>query len=77
MPQTGCYWDPWYGQICGTFQSTRSTDAFTYDLGLGVRWDLSTGYSLRLVYEKAWYDVENAEDAPDFDKFKLGIVFVY
>ncbi len=77
LPQTGCYWDPWYGQICGTFQSTRSTDAFVYDLGLGLRWDLSTGYSLRLAYEKTWYDVENADSAPDFDKFKLGIVFVY
>ena len=77
LPQTGCWWDPWYGQVCGSFQSTRSTDAFTYDFGLGVRWDLSTGYSLRLAYEKAWYDVDNAPSAPDFDKFKLGIVFVY
>jgi len=77
LPQTGCWWDPWYGQVCGTFQSTRSTDAFVYDIGVGVRWDLSTGYSLRLAYEKTWYDIENAESAPDFDKFKLGIVFVY
>jgi opacity protein-like surface antigen len=77
LPQTGCWWDPWWGQVCGTYQSTRSTDAFTYDVGLGVRWDLSTGYSLRFAYEKHWFDVDNAPDAPDFDKFKLGIVFVY
>ena len=76
LPQTGCWWDPWYGQICTTYQNTRSTDAFTYGVGVGVRWDLSTGYSLRLGYEKQWYDVDNA-GSPDFDRFKLGIVFVY
>jgi opacity protein-like surface antigen len=74
-PQTGCWWDPWWGYICDTFQSTRSTDAFTYDLGLGLRWDLSTGYSMRLAYEKHWYDGDS--DTVDFDRFKLGIVFVY
>jgi len=76
LPQTGCWWDPWWGQVCGTYQSTRSTDAFTYGVGLGLRWDLNTGYSMRFAYEKQWYDVENA-DTPDFDRFKLGIVFVY
>jgi len=75
LPQTGCWWDPWYGQVCSTFQSTRSTDAFTYDVGVGLRWDLSTGYSLRGLYEKHWYDGESG--SPDFDRFKLGIVFAY
>ncbi|MES1262794.1 MAG: outer membrane beta-barrel protein, partial [Peristeroidobacter soli] len=74
-PQTGCWWDPWWGYICDTFQSTHSTDAFTYDLGLGVRWDLSTGYSMRLGYEKHWYDADKG--SPDFDRFRLGIVFRY
>ena len=76
-PQTGCWWDPWWGYVCDTYQSTRSTDAFTYDVGLGMRWDTSNGYSFRLAYEKHWYDLENADSAPDFDRFKLGIVFVY
>ena len=74
-PQTGCWWDPWWGYICDTFQSTKSTDAFTYDVGLGVRWDVSPGYSLRLAYEKHWYDADL--DTVDFDRFKLGIAFVY
>ena len=37
-----------------------------------MRWDLSTGYSMRLAYEKHWYDLDNA--SPDFDQFKLGFV---
>jgi opacity protein-like surface antigen len=74
-PTTGCWWDPWYGYICTTVQDTHSTDSFTYNAGLGVRWDLSTGYSMRLSYEKHWYDLDNA--SPDFDQFKLGFVMRY
>jgi opacity protein-like surface antigen len=74
-PQTGCWWDPWYGYICTTVQDTHSTDALTYTAGLGVRWDLSTGYSMRLSYEKQWYDLDNS--SPDFDVFRLGFIMRY
>lgn len=74
-PETGCWWDPWYGYICTTVQDTKTTDALNYNVGLGLRWDLSTGYSLRLGYEKQWYDVDNG--SPDFDLFRLGFVMRY
>lgn len=74
-PQGVCWWDPWYGEICTVYQSTRTTEEFTYNAGLGVRWDLSTGYSMRLSYEKHWYDMDNA--SLDFDQFKLGFVMRY
>ena len=38
--------DPWYGQICGTWQSTRSVDEFIYGAGVGVRWDASDTLSV-------------------------------
>lgn len=75
--EVGCWWDPWYGQICVPVQDTRSTDAFTYQLGAGVRWDASRGLSMRLGYEKHWYDFDKASSTPDFDQFKLGVVFRY
>ncbi len=74
-PQVGCWWDPWYGQICTTYQSTATTEEFTYNAGLGLRWDLSNGYSWRLAYEKHWYDLDNA--SPDFDQFKIGFAMRY
>ena len=74
-PQVGCWWDPWYGEVCTTYQSTATTESFTYNAGLGVRWDMSTGNSMRLSYEKHWYDLDNA--SPDFDQFKLGFVMRY
>ena len=75
--QVGCWWDPWYGQICTPYQSTKSVDDFVYQLGAGVRWDVSPGYSLRLAYEKHWFDYGNATSTPDFDQFKLSFVMRY
>jgi opacity protein-like surface antigen len=72
-PQTSCWWDPWYGYWCGTFQSTRSIDELTYNAGLGARWDVGDTITLRLAYEKHWIDVESASSTPDFDQLKFGV----
>lgn len=76
-PQTACWWDPWWGHVCDTFQSTRNVEEFTYQAGVGLRWDLSPGYTMRLAYEKHWLDLSEATSTPSFDQFKLGIVFRY
>jgi hypothetical protein len=76
-PQTACWWDPWWGYVCDTFQSTRNVEEFTYQAGVGVRWDVSPGYTMRFAYEKHWLDLGEATTTPNFDQFKLGIVFRY
>jgi opacity protein-like surface antigen len=75
--QIGCWWDPWYGQICTPYQSTKSVDDFIYGVGVGVRWNFTPGYVLRFAYEKHWWDVSNASSTPDFDQLRLGISFRY
>jgi opacity protein-like surface antigen len=76
-PQTTCWWDPWWGYYCGTFQSTRSIDELTYDLGVGVRWDLSSTMTLRFGYTKHWLDIGEATSTPGFDQIRLGIAARY
>lgn len=76
-PQSVCWWDPWWGYVCGTFQSTRSVDEFTYQAGAGVRWDASPGYSLRLEYARRWIDLGEASSTPDFDQLRLNVTFRY
>ena len=75
-PQSGCWWDPWYGQVCGTWQSTRSLEELVYGAGLGVRWDTSDTLSVRFEYHKRWIDASDA-GSPDFDQLKLGVNFMY
>jgi opacity protein-like surface antigen len=76
-PQTGCWWDPWWGYICTTYQNTRDTDEFAYQAGAGVRWDVSDTFSLHLGYEKQWYDIGTAESAPGFDLIRFGFGYTY
>lgn len=76
-PQNVCWWDPWWGYVCGTFQSTRSVEEFAYGVAIGVRWDVSPGYSVRLAYQKQWLDLSEASGTPDFDQVRLGVVFRY
>jgi opacity protein-like surface antigen len=73
-PSTGCWWDPWYGYICTSVQPTKGVDEWTYQTGLGVRWDFARTTSLRLSAEKHWIDLPNA-GSPGVMQFKLGFVW--
>jgi opacity protein-like surface antigen len=73
----GCWWDPWWGQICTPYQNTLSTDQLTYQVGLGVRWDFRPESTLRFSYEKTWFDLNHASSTPSWDQIKLGFVYRY
>jgi opacity protein-like surface antigen len=75
--QVGCWWDPWWGQICTPYQPTKSTDAFTYQLGLGVRWDFGEYATARFSYDKVWTDLSKASSTPGFDQLKVGFAWRY
>jgi opacity protein-like surface antigen len=76
-PQTACWWDPWWGYYCGTYQNTRNIDELVYDIGAGVRWDVGSTWSLRLGYERHWLDLGEATSTPAFDQVRLGILARY
>jgi opacity protein-like surface antigen len=62
--------DPWRGGAC--VQRCGELDAFTYQLGVGVRWDLTSQYTIRLSYEKQWIDFDSALHTPNFDQLRVG-----
>ncbi len=70
-PVSGCYWDPWFGYICGTAQNTKKVDGFSYVAGAGVRWDVTDYGSVRLAYERHWVDF-GSQGSPYVDQIKLG-----
>ncbi len=74
-PSNVCYWDPWYGYVCGTVQNTHTTDNLTYQAGAGVRFDFSYAYTMRLSYERHWLELDNA--TPALDQIRLGFVYRY
>jgi opacity protein-like surface antigen len=73
--QVGCYFDPWFGTVCVPYQSTKTFDNFIYQLGLGVRWDVSPGYTARFAYNAQWMDFDNSTSEPNVSQLKLAVAF--
>lgn len=71
-PQTACWWDPWWGYYCGTYQNTRNIDEFVYDIGVGLRWDVGSTWTMRFAYERHWLDLGSASSTPGIDQVRLG-----
>ena len=70
-PETGCWWDPWWGYVCTSFQDTRTIDGFSYGVGVGARYDVTETVMVLGSYRINWIDFDKAESTPDFDGFEL------
>jgi outer membrane assembly lipoprotein YfiO len=56
-PQGACWYDPWYGYVCTSYQNTYTKDYLSYNLGLGARWDVKSGFFLRGSAGWQWIDL--------------------
>ena len=72
-PEVGCWWDPWYGYICTSWQDTRTLDGLTYQVGVGARYDISDQLAVHGSYRISWIDFDQADGTPDFDGFELSV----
>jgi opacity protein-like surface antigen len=68
-PVTGCWWDPWWGYICNTTWSTYETSEFTYNVGLGLRWDINGALWMRGTWNREFFSADRAD--LDFDTLTL------
>jgi len=75
-PEGACWWDPWYGYVCTSYQNTYTKDYFSYNLGLGVRWDVTPGFFLRGIVDWQWLDLGKA-GTNDFMGGRLDLGFLF
>jgi len=76
-PQTGCYWDPWWGYICTTTQDSYDDWLFAYNVALGIRWEVQDSLVLTLSYQEQWLDFGNASGTPSIGKVMIEAGFNY
>jgi len=74
-PQTGCWWDPWYGYICGTYQPTHNAGSLTYQVGAGVQFNFSDSFGVNLDYRETWIELQNANKTPGFGSVEALFIF--
>ena len=70
-PVTGCWWDPWWGYICDTAWNTYDTSEFTYNFGLGLRWDINELLFMRGTWNREFFSADRADF--DFDSLTLEV----
>lgn len=70
-----CWYDPWWGYICNTYVPTKTETDFNYNIGLGVRYDANRKFSIQGGYFKNWLDIGKASGTPDFDIWRLSLIF--
>jgi opacity protein-like surface antigen len=75
-PTSGtCWWDPWYGYVCSSYYPTKTQTDWSYNLGIGVRFDLNRQFSLAPSYNRAWIELDNSSGTPYVDIWRLDFIF--
>ncbi|MBK7904348.1 MAG: hypothetical protein IPJ97_16435 [Proteobacteria bacterium] len=76
-PEVGCWWHPWWGYICTSWQDTRTVDGLAYEVGIGMGYNFSNSLAADGAYRMRWMDTENATSAPSCrraDTLQLNLV---
>ena len=76
-PTIGCWWHPWWGYVCTSWQDTRTLDGLAYELGIGLRYDFSDTLAADGTYKMRWVDFESATSTPSFDGLQLSLVWKF
>ena len=76
-PATGtCWWDPWYGYVCNTWQPTYSNSQFAYGAAAGLRAELGDKFFIEGSYNILWNDFDKA-GTQDFDGVRLNMGWTF
>lgn len=62
-PDSICWWDPWWGYVCDTYQNTYDDERFSYNVAVGFRYELDNSLFLRASYKQAFINFSNSDDA--------------
>ncbi len=71
-PVGSCWWDPWYGYICGSWQPTFGSTEFSYGGAAGVRADIMDRFLVELSYNVIWIDFSKSSTT-SFDGVRLNL----
>lgn len=69
----GCYWDPWWGYVCGPVATSYGTSAAAYGLGLGGRLQVTPKFFMSASYDFQWLDID-AVDSNNLFRMSFGFL---
>jgi hypothetical protein len=66
-----CWWDPWYGYVCGYYPETYGDDAIVYRAGGGLRFDSAGSFFIKTMYTAQWNDFGESDGVPAYHQIRL------
>lgn len=73
---SACWWDPWWGYVCGPYAQTYTSSEYSYGADVGLRYDITNSLFLKASMGKTYLNLDNA-DAPDFTRYKFTFGFMF
>lgn len=74
IPQTECWWDPWWGYTCSDYYPTFNQTNTSASAAVGMRWDFHTRFFTRVSYGKLWLNLDDGNGAaPAVLRFEIGM----
>ena len=73
LASSSCWYDPWYGYVCSSYVPTKTESDWSYNAGIGVRFDVNRSFALQGSYNKMWIEADKVK--PDFDIFRIDFIF--
>jgi opacity protein-like surface antigen len=70
LPESFCWYYPWYGSYCGTYVPTHDTTKFSYNVALGLRWDIGRAL-IRAQINSQWIDLGGGYDSSNLIQYRL------
>jgi len=70
LPETFCWYYPWWGSYCATGVPTADTTKFSYNLGAGVRYDYGRGV-FRAIVSQQWIDFGGSYGSSAVTQFRI------
>jgi len=70
LPESFCWYYPWYGSYCSTYVPTESTTKISYNVGAGLRYDFGTGV-FRALVEQQFIDFGGSYGSDGLTQFRL------
>lgn len=68
-PQGSCWWHPWWGYICDSWQPTATDTNFSYNASVGLRSDINDTFFLEVAYNVLWIDLSHSD--PEFSRYRV------
>jgi len=72
---SSCYWDPYWGYVCGTYQPTKTSTNISYSAGLGARYDINRQFAMQGSYNKFYIDAPQAGSKPSANMWRVEFIF--